>query len=120
VILWLDSLPANDVAITAIAAAELLYGVERLPDGRRKAELATAIYDLLGDDFHGRVLPFDERAAEKYADLVAARERLGQPIGVADAQIAAICRAADGTLATRNTGDFSETGARLLNPWDLS
>jgi toxin FitB len=119
VILWLDALPASDVATTAITAAELLYGVERLPSGHRKAELATAIYDLLGDDFHGRILAFDERAAEKYADVVTARERLGRPIGVADAQIAAICRAADATLATRNTDDFSETETRLINPWQL-
>jgi len=35
VIAWLDSLPAGEAAITAITAAELLYGVRRIPDGRR-------------------------------------------------------------------------------------
>jgi len=38
---------------------------------------------------------------------------------VADAQIAAICRTLDAALATRNTGDFSETGIELINPWKL-
>jgi len=38
---------------------------------------------------------------------------------VADAQIAAICRAAEATLATRNTDDFSGTGIKLINPWKL-
>jgi hypothetical protein len=117
VISWLDALTASEVATTAITAAELLYGVARMPDGRRKTELAAAVHGLLSDDFKGRVLSFDEPAAQRYADIVTGRERLGRPIGMADAQIAAICRTADATLATRNTDDFQETGIELINPW---
>jgi toxin FitB len=119
VISWLDALTASEVATTAITAAELLYGVARMPDGRRKTELAAAVHGLLSDDFQGRVLSFDEPAAQRYADIVTGRERLGRPIGMADAQIAAICRTADATLATRNTDDFQETGIELINPWKL-
>jgi predicted nucleic acid-binding protein len=119
VIDWLDELPSEEVATTAVTAAELLFGVARLPGGRRKTELTAAIRGLLGDDFRGRVLPFDDRAAPRYADIVSDRERLGRPIGVADAQIAAICRAAGATLATRNTGDFLDLGVELVNPWKL-
>jgi predicted nucleic acid-binding protein len=119
VLTWLDSLAVAEIATTAITAAELLYGVARLPDGRRKAELAAAVDGLLDDDFQGRVLSFGEPAARRYADIVSHRERLGRPIGVADAQIAAICRAVDATLATRNTDDFEETGIELVNPWKL-
>lgn len=104
---------------TAITAAELLYGVARLPDGRRKTELTAAVHGLLENDFSDRVLPFDDRAAMRYAVIVCGREALGRPIGIADAQIAAICRAIDATLVTRNTDDFTETGIELINPWQL-
>jgi predicted nucleic acid-binding protein len=117
VLSWLDSLPAGEVGTTAVTAAELLYGVARMPAGRRKAELAAAVGGLLGHDFRDRVLPFDERCASRYADIACARETLGRPIGVANAQIAAICRTAEATLATRNTDDFSGTGIELINPW---
>ncbi len=120
VVSWLDSLAADEVATTAITAAELLYGVERLPDGRRKTELSAAVRGLLSDDFQGRVLAFDEQAASQYAEIVSRRERLGRTIGFADAQIAAICRAIGATLATRNTDDFEETGVDLINPWKLA
>jgi toxin FitB len=120
VISWLDSWPAAEVATTAITAAELLYGVARLPSGHRKTALSAAVHGLLADDFHGRVLPFDDRAAPQYADIVSGRDRLGRPIGVADAQIAAICRASGAELATRNTDDFADTGIELINPWKLS
>jgi predicted nucleic acid-binding protein len=105
------------VATTAITAAELLYGVSRLPGGRRKAALADEVAGLLRDEFADRVEPFDVRAAGYYAVLVAERDQLGRPIGTADAQIAAICRAHGATLATRNTKDFTYTGIDLHNPW---
>ena len=117
VVSWLDSLPAEEVGTTAVTAAELLYGVARMPAGRRKRELAAAVRGLLGDEFRDRILPFDEHCASRYADIVCGRETLGRPIGVADAQIAAICRTAEATLATRNTADFSGTGIELINPW---
>lgn len=117
VVSWLDSLPAEEVGTTAVTAAELLYGVARMPAGRRKRELAAAVRGLLGDEFRDRVLPFDEHCASRYADIVCGRETVGRPIGVADAQIAAICRTAEATLSTRNTADFSGTGIELINPW---
>lgn len=119
VLTWLDSLENAEVATTAITAAELRYGVARLPDGHRKRELVTVIRGILTEDFHGRVLPFDERASVRYANIVTGREQAGRPIGVADAQIAAICRDVSATLATRNISDFEETGVELINPWKL-
>jgi toxin FitB len=119
VLSWLDSLDVSEVGTTAVTAAELRYGVTRLPDGHRKRELAVVIRGILTEDFHGRVFPFDERASVRYADVVADRERNGRPIGVADAQIAAICRDLGALLATRNTADFEETGVEFINPWQL-
>jgi predicted nucleic acid-binding protein len=117
VVSWLDSLAAAAVATTAITAAELLYGVARLPTGRRKRQLSEAVDRLIAEDLDGRVEPFDAAAAPVYATLVSDRDRAGRPIGVADAQIAAICRKLRATLATRNTDDFQGTGIDLIDPW---
>jgi predicted nucleic acid-binding protein len=117
VIAWLDSQPAEETAVTAITVAELRYGVRRLPDGRRKAELSEAVSALVDTDFRGRVEAFDVLAAGQYADVVTMRERAGRPISTSDAQIAAICRVLNATLATRNTTDFTGTGVDLINPW---
>lgn len=119
VLSWVDSLEVSDLATTAISAAELHYGIARLPDGHRKRELAAAIRGILAEDFGGRVLPFDEGASVRYAEIVTGRHRAGQPIGVAAAQVAAICRDLGATLATRDTADFTGTGIELVNPWAL-
>ncbi len=120
VLSWLDSLEIADVSTTAVTAAELRYGVARLPDGQRKRELTVVIRGILTQDFNGRILPFDDRASVRYAEIVTGRERFGRPVGIADAQIAAICRDVDAVLATRNTADFEETGVELIDPWKLA
>ncbi len=117
VLSWMDTLDAAVVATTAITTAELLYGVARLPAGRRKDLLREAVHGLIEDDLGGRVEPFDAGAAAHYAALVSDRERAGRPISAADAQIAAICRKLRATLATRNTDDFEAAGIALINPW---
>ncbi len=114
---WLDSVPATEVVTTAVTAAELLYGVARLPVGHRRTALAAAVHGLLDEDLRGRVEPFDKIAAAHYAVVVADRERVGRPISVADAQIASVCRKLQAPLATRNIKDFEEVGLQLIDPW---
>jgi len=117
IITWVDSLPAEETAITAITAAELRYEVDRMPDGHRKNELSEAVHAIINTDFRGRVEPFDVLAADQYAAVVTARERADRPISTSDAQIAAICRVLTATLATRNIPDFTDTGVNLIDPW---
>jgi toxin FitB len=100
-----------------VTFAELLYGIGRLPDGRRKSALAGQLEAMVAEDLDHRIAPFDEVAAAHYADIVTARERHGRPISAADAQVAAVCRSNSARLVTRNTGDFAATGVVVVNPW---
>jgi len=120
VVAWLDELPVDEIYLTAVTAAELRYGIARLPDGRRKTDLAERVRQTIDEDLTGRVLPFDGQASSQYADFVVDRERRGMPISIADAQIAAICRTHSVDLATRNTKDFAETGIAVIDPWQTA
>jgi predicted nucleic acid-binding protein len=119
VVTWLEAL-SDDVAITAVTLAELLAGVRRLPSGKRRSALSAAIDEVL-TAYNGTrsVLAFDADAARAYADVFVRRERAGLPIGMADAQIAAICLAHAATCATRNAKDFAHTGVDIVNPWTV-
>jgi len=68
-------------------------------------------------DFDGRVLPFDRRAARAYADIMAGRRRLGRPMTQFDAQIASIARSRDAGVVTRNDRDFADCDIEVFNPW---
>jgi hypothetical protein len=118
VLSWVDSIPTPQTAVTAVTVAEILYGIGRLPDGARRRKLMTVAESIFDVEFRNRILVFDADAAVEYATLVVEREAAGFPIAMADAQIAAICRTHEYTLATRNVGDFDRTGVTVMNPWN--
>jgi predicted nucleic acid-binding protein len=119
VIEWIDAQVESELFLTAITAAELLFGVERMPIGQRRTAIFSAVAGLLGTDFDGRILPFDALASVDFGRLAAERERAGRPVSMADGMIAAIALSSgDGIVATRNTADFEGVGLELINPWD--
>ena len=114
---WVADREAAELHFSAVAEAELRYGVAVLPAGRRRDALAAAIEAILQEDFENRVLPFDSGAAREYADIGAARRASGRPFAPADCQIAAIARSRGMAVATRNTRDFLGMGLELFDPW---
>jgi predicted nucleic acid-binding protein len=119
VLAWFGEHADADLYLSSVTIAELSCGVARLPSGRRRDDVADRVERVIVG-FGGRLLPFGEDAGRAFGPIVAARDRAGLPIGTADAQIAAICRVHDSTLATRNVRDFVGTGVRVANPWGVA
>ena len=117
VVAWLSKQVETELFITSVNEAELSFGVERLPGGRRRNDLATANERIINGLLGGRVLVFDRVAAGMYAVILANRERIGRPIGELDCMIAAIARAHGATVATRDMYGFENCGVEVVNPW---
>jgi predicted nucleic acid-binding protein len=113
---WIVAHRGDRLHTTSITVAEIRYGIERLPAGRRRDLLKVTADDLFSA-FKEHILPFDAAAAAVYPLVVTQRERVGMPIDGFDAQIAAICRTRDARLATGNLKDFVDTGLDVVNPW---
>jgi predicted nucleic acid-binding protein len=114
---WVDRLPLNEVFTTAVSQAEVLFGIAAMPAGRRRQQLEDRAIRMFEQHFRGLILPFDETAAQPYADIVVRRRRAGTPIDKFDAQIAAIATSRRMTVATRDVGDFENCGIHVVNPW---
>ncbi len=117
VMAWFSGQDSAELYLTAVGEAELRAGAAVLPAGRRRDRLAAEIDAVVREDFAGRVLPFDSAAARAYANIAAARRSEGRPILAADCQIAAIARAHDAAVATRNVSDFEHCGIAVIDPW---
>ena len=114
---WFAAQRAVDLFTTSICKAEILYGVAALPDGRRRVALAAAADEVFAGELADRVLPFDAAAAVHYAEIVTRRNSAGRPIGSMDAQIASIALVFGADVATRDIGDFTGCGVKVINPW---
>ena len=113
---WLNEQDPSELFICAITIAELALGIVLMPEGKRKQHLARGLAALL-ERMGGSCLSFDVLAAREYARLVAARRRVGRPMPIADAQIAAIALASGCAVATLNKRDFEGIeGLRVIDP----
>jgi toxin FitB len=117
VVAWIEERPRSRLGITTITEAEILYGIELLPKGRRKHALLTTAQMMFSEDFRGRIFPFNSEAASAFAKIAAIRQTQGKPISQLDAQIAAIVQTVGAELATRNVTDFEGCGIKVQNPW---
>ena len=115
---WLDWQAPETLYLTAVSLAELLAGIEVLPQGRRPLELEQAVTRQILPLFEGRILSFDAKAAEAFGRVRAGAQTVGNAIGFADGAISAIAAAQGFALATRNVRDFRGAGVELTNPWD--
>jgi hypothetical protein len=118
VVTWMSAQTLDDLFTTTITVAEVLYGVEILPKGKRRDQLVRQAQAIFAEDFSGRILSFDEQSARMFALIAATLRTRGRPIGDQDAQIAAIAHANGAALASRNTDDFEGCGVKLVNPWE--
>ena len=119
VIQWIDEQPVDDLFISSITVAEILFGINRLEQGKRKSRLAQQAALIIDAHFEQKIYNFDKHSAVFYADIRQARSKLGLPISHADCQIAAIACQYNCTLVTRNIKDFqSIQSLEIFNPFD--
>ena len=116
---FMDRLDVRSLAIATVTIWEILNGLGRLPEGRRRITL-TARYRLFEAELFGdRVLPWTLEDARNCAEILEIRRRMGRPLDaqLPDAFLAATAVSRNLTIVTRNARDFEATGARTVNPW---
>ena len=101
--LWMAGLDRRDQVVTCtIVRGEILFGIARLPSGRRRAELEEAGRHFLAAV---RCEPVPERAGDFYATVKLARQQRGLALDENDLWVAATALALGATLVSRD-GDF--------------
>jgi toxin FitB len=114
---WLNTQPRKTLWMTAITVFEIRTGLEILALSRRRQALEDAFTRALEEAFAGRVVPFDELAAQAAGRMSAARRKIGRPVEIRDVQIAGIAISRKAAIATRNIRHFDGLGIALINPW---
>jgi len=110
---WARSTLDHRHAISVLSLGEIRKGIEIL---RRKAPRQCPAFERwinrLETDYAQDVLPISPEIADRWGRLMA-----GRTLPVIDSLIAATALEHGLTVATRNTGDFSQTGVAVVNPF---
>ena len=105
------SIAPDQIAISAIVAAELAYGVEHsrhVQENRKRLDVF----------FEGvPILDWSKQTIWHYAKLKSQLRNAGTPIGELDLQIAAHALALDAVCVTNNTREFERIEGLRLENW---
>ena len=102
--------------LSPVVLHELEFGLQLLPQGRRRDGLRQALAELMAE-YEDHVLPLARNEAEWAARLRAQAHLSGRVLHLGDALIAGTAKAHNLSLATRNIGDFGGLDVNLINPW---
>ena len=111
VFLALREVNPEDVCISSVTYAELVYGVEK-SSAVEKNRIALSV--MLSNI---EIVDFDSKAADEYGKIRADLERKGIPIGPLDMLIAAHARSLGYTIVTNNVREFIRVEGLEVANW---
>ncbi len=103
--------PQADIAVCSIVRGELLVGAIKSQNP------AASIAQVARFSANFPSLPFDDLAADRYAELRAHLETTGMPIGPNDMLIAAIAIAHGLIVVTNNLKEFQRVPGLAVEDW---
>ncbi len=110
---WLR-LHHRDCFLSAVTIGELVKGWELLPEGKKRRRLARELR-FLQQDYHDRILAYDELSAIEWGQLYAAAKKQNRSLPLEDSLIEAIALSHELLVATRNSSDFFRV--ETIDPW---
>jgi predicted nucleic acid-binding protein len=112
VVVWLQTLRVEQIALSAVTMGELQTGVELTR--RQDAAKAREIESWLGSvEMSFSIVPMDSACFREWSRLMAGKSDALRE----DAMIAATARVHGFEVATRDEGDFKRLGVRIINPF---
>ncbi len=103
--------------VSSVTFAEIRFGIERIADPVRRAELNDWLALKVRPMFEQRVLPVSEDVMFKWRLLVEDGRKAGHTFSQPDLIIAATALNHGLTVVTRDTSDYEKARVRVLNPW---
>jgi predicted nucleic acid-binding protein len=111
-----SEIPEENLYLSVITIGEIAKGVALLDEGKRKDVLEDWL-SKVEEQFN--ILTIDSEISHTWGEITASARRSGFTLPAPDGLIAATALHHDMHLMTRNTEDFSKTGAKLINPWPV-
>ena len=117
VLAFVASQPLEELHISVVTLAEIRFGIEVLPDLKRRSDLTDWLTHKLRPMFEHRVLPISEDVMLKWRLLVEEGRKIGHTFSQPDLIIAATGQHHGLTIASRDTSNYAKARVSVFNPW---
>jgi predicted nucleic acid-binding protein len=117
VVKWVAGKNEEDLYLSVITLGELIKGITKLSDSKKKNELKKWFAEL-EERFSQRFVSINSKTALSWGTTQARLENAGNSIASIDGLIACTAIANGMTMVTRNVKDMEHSGVDILNPWE--
>lgn len=100
----------SELSVSSITLAELRFGAEARRSRKLHRLISTFVESVA-------VVPFDQRAADRFVTVAASLARRGEPIGTFDTLMAAHALSLGSTFVTNNAQHFERVGGLKTENW---
>ncbi len=114
---FIASKPLDRLFVSTVTFAEIRFGIERIADATRRAELNDWLAHKVRPMFEQRALAVTEDVMFKWRLLVADGRKAGHTYSQPDLIIAATALHHGLTVVSRDTTDFKKARVPVVNPW---
>jgi predicted nucleic acid-binding protein len=117
VLAFVAAQPLESLYVSAVSLAEIRFGIERLADAGRRAELNDWLAQKVRPMFEQRLLAISEDIMFKWRLLVEEGRKAGHTFSQPDLIIAATALHHGLTVVSRDVGDYRKARAEVYDPW---
>lgn len=117
VVTFVERQPLDELFVSSVTFAEIRFGIERLADMDRRAELNDWLAHRIRPMFGQRILPVTEDIMLRWRQLVEDGRRVRHTFSQPDLIIAATALHHGLTVVSRDTEDYVKARVSVFNPW---
>jgi toxin FitB len=117
VLAFVAAQPLDLLYVSAVTLAEIRFGIERVSNASRRAELNDWLAHRVRPMFESRVLAISEDIMFKWRLLVEDGRKSGHTFSQPDLIIAATALHHGLTVVSRDVNDYQKARAAVFNPW---
>lgn len=117
VIAFIEETPEEQLFVSEVTLAVIRFGIERLADVVKRAELNDWLNQKVRPMFAQRTLPVSEEIVLKWRVLVDAGRKARHTFTQPDLFIAATALCHGLTIVSRDAGDYERAHVPVYNPW---
>lgn len=113
---WLQARREDTIYLSVVTIAEIQHGIHRLPESRKKEQLADWLHNNVLVNYANFIIPLDITIMLEWGELTGKLKNRGRSLPIMDSLIAATTKKYNLTLVTRNVADFVDTEILFINP----
>ena len=118
VVSFISRQPLESLFVSEVTFAEIRFGIEKLADPVRRAEIAAWLDNNLRPLFEGRTLPLTEDILLRWRIIIEKGRKKGHTFSHPDVLIAATAAHHGLIVVSRDARDFIAAGVAIFNPWE--